>query len=131
MVTPSSVVSMVVIGLVMSTPPASGLQTPVQQDSISGVVVDARSRPLFGARVLVAGIERATSDAAGRFRLLTLRGGEVTLEVTLIGYRPLTQTVRVGQTGLRLVLTEAAVRLDEIVVTGTGVGTQRRAVGNK
>ena len=38
--------------------------------------------------------------------------------------------MRVGDTGLRLVLSEVAVGLNEVVVTGTADATERRALGN-
>src|SRR5439155_10457797 len=40
------------------------------------------------------------------------------------------QRVQVGRSDLRLVMTEAAVELDELVVTGTAGAEQRRSVGN-
>jgi TonB-linked SusC/RagA family outer membrane protein len=48
----------------------------------------------------------------------------------MLGYRVLSREVAVGSTDLRLELTELAVALDDIVVTGTPGGTQRRALGH-
>ena len=63
--------------------------------------------------------------------LINLNGTEVPLQVTIIGYRPLSQTARVGDSNVRLGMSVAAVSLDEIVVTGTaGSGAQLRAIGN-
>jgi TonB-linked SusC/RagA family outer membrane protein len=103
-----------------------------QGGTVSGTVVAAGTlTPLEGAQVTVAGTElRAMTDASGRFRLINVPGTEATLEVRRIRFQPLTRSVRVGDTDVRLQLTEVTVRLDEIVVTGTAGGEQRRAVGN-
>jgi hypothetical protein len=38
--------------------------------------------------------------------------------------------VTVGDMNVRIALAESAIELDQIVVTGTAGGTQRRAIGN-
>lgn len=103
-----------------------------QQGSIAGVVVAEQSlRPLAGAQVTVEGTERGTiTDAAGRFLLTGIPGTAATLRVQMIGYRTVTRAVQVGDTNVRIALAEAAVELDEVVVTGTAGGQQRRAIGN-
>jgi len=86
------------------------------------------------AQIAVVGasgtVRGAVSNAAGRFRIPDLVGAEVTLRVVRIGYRPLEQVARVGDLDVRLQLTETAVNLDRVVVTGTAGGEQRRSVGN-
>ena len=98
------------------------------------MLADRSLRPVAGAQVVAEDSTlRAVTDAGGRFRLAGLAGRagtETVLTVRRIGFRPLRQTVRVGDTHLRLVLSEAAVELKEIVVTGTTEGTERRALGN-
>jgi TonB-linked SusC/RagA family outer membrane protein len=103
------------------------------QDSVvAGVVVSAAgSNPLDGARVSIEGTPLLqTTDVNGRFRFQNVAGNQVTLLVARVGYQPISQVVRVGETALRIVLREASVRLDEIVVTGQPQGTERRAIGN-
>ena len=111
-----------------------GLAAPgrAQQGSVAGVVVAAGSaRPIAGAQVVVEGTGRgAVTDVNGRFHISGLSGGEVTLRVIMIGYRTVTVPARVGDAAIRVALTEAAVELDQIVVTGTVGGTQRRQLGN-
>ncbi|MBI4502300.1 MAG: SusC/RagA family TonB-linked outer membrane protein [Gemmatimonadetes bacterium] len=97
---------------------------------ISGIVTDG-TNPILNARVMIEGTPVETrTDARGRFRLEAPSGPAVTLQVTIIGYRPLTQSVRVGEGNVQLVMTPAAINLDAIVVTGTAGGTQSRAIGN-
>ncbi len=99
---------------------------------VAGTVVASQSlRPLSDAQVHVVGTDIGTlTDEQGRFRLTGLTGEEVTIQVRLIGYRSLERSVPVGTTDLRLPLVESAIRLDEIVVTGTPGETRRRAIGN-
>jgi TonB-linked SusC/RagA family outer membrane protein len=103
-----------------------------QDGTIRGVVEAERSlRPLSGALVQVVGTDRSMlTDGNGRFQFVGLSGTEVTLRVSTLGYRTTERAVRVGDMSIRISLTESAIELDQIVVTGTAGGTQRRAIGN-
>jgi hypothetical protein len=98
-------------------------------------VVNARGAPIGSARVTLIGpgqatrLDATTSDL-GRFRFERVGGTEASIQVIMIGYRPLTQSVRVGDNNVRIVLVDAAVNLDELVVTGTPGAVERRAIGN-
>jgi TonB-linked SusC/RagA family outer membrane protein len=103
-----------------------------QQGTVAGVVVKAGVlTPVEGASVRVQGTTfGAATDAAGRFRITGLSGDQVTLEVRRLSFQPATQVARVGDVAIRIVLTEAAVELDRVVVTGTGIGERLRSIGN-
>lgn len=113
---------------------ASPLAVQAQTRGVAGIILDGRTlAPLSGAQVSVDGTTvGGITDATGRFRIPAVPGSAdaVTLRVQLIGYRTLTQNVRVGDLAVRLNLAEMAVELDAIVVTGTAGATQRRAIGN-
>jgi TonB-linked SusC/RagA family outer membrane protein len=111
-----------------TSPPAA----QAQEGSIRGVVeADRTLRPLSGALVEVVGTNRnMLTDANGRFQFVGVQGPEVTLRVSTLGYRTAERTVRVGDMNVRISLGESAIELDQIVVTGTAGGTQRRAIGN-
>src|SRR5688500_11861558 len=113
--------------LAAAAPPAAA-----QQGEISGVVVEAQSqRPVAGAQVTVQGQTRsAVTDPEGRFRIGGVQGTSVTLQVDRLGYGRATRQVTVGQTGIRLSLTETALSLDAVVVTGTPGGAEKRTLGN-
>lgn len=119
----------VLVMAVLAVRPAAGL---AQQNFVAGMVVDQRSLlPLSGAQIEVLGMELgAIADPRGRFRIQGVSGQEVTLRVTLLGYRTVDQRVRVGDASARIALEEMAIALDEIVVTGTPGGVQRRSLGN-
>jgi len=103
---------------------------PEQPRYINGVVTDERGRLIAGANVTIAASRsQAATDAAGRFRLET-PSGEVTLRITAIGYRPMTRVIGPAEVEVRLILAEAPVSLDELVVTGTPGATEKRAIGN-
>jgi TonB-linked SusC/RagA family outer membrane protein len=100
--------------------------------AVAGTVVVAGSqRPLPGVQVTVNGQagRGSASDANGRFRITGITGFRVSLGARLVGYRPESLSVAVGATNVRLVMSERAVELNEIVVTGTPGGEQRRELG--
>ncbi len=103
--------------------------------TVTGMVVDAVSgRPLGGAQVSVPGTGRGgLADSNGRFLIVNVPVGEQTVEVQLIGYERAEQTVTVSDGQVAQVtfnITQSALELDAIVVTGTPGQTQRRAIGN-
>jgi outer membrane cobalamin receptor len=69
------------------------------------------------------------ADANGHFRITGVTGTSVTLNARLLGYRAATQVVQVGATNISIMLSARAVELNEVVVTGTAGGEQKRALG--
>ena len=120
---------MVLVALTIGAVPGSA-QTGV----IQGQVLDGASlRPLADAEVVIAGtgIGQLT-NSSGRFVLLNVPAGEHTVQSTLLGYDVAEQTVTVsvGQTtALEIEMSPTAIALNEIVVTGVGTETRRRALG--
>ena len=105
-----------------------------QTGVIQGQVLDAASRrPLSDAQILIVGTGAGQlANSSGHFVLLNVPAGQHVLRVTLIGYTDAEQTVTVtsGQTATADVeLTSTAISLNEIVVTGVGAETTRRALG--
>jgi TonB-linked SusC/RagA family outer membrane protein len=108
--------------------------------TVRGQVTDSvAQRPLADAEVYVvtdgaAPVTRsARTNAAGQYLITGVPAGPLTVRVRLVGYAPKGQriTVRDGETSVaNFVLGERLTQLNEVVVTGTGGVTQRRAVGN-
>lgn len=103
--------------------------------TITGEVIEAvTQRPLAGAQVFIPGSQSGTlTNADGRFLIPGVQAGPVTVRVQLIGYGTAEReiTVRAGQTAqIDFELRQSAISLDEIVVTGAGVATERRKLGN-
>src|SRR5688572_13606702 len=106
-----------------------------QAGRITGRVTDAASnRPLPGVQVFIpaTGIGNIT-DQDGRYLLQNVPPGQVTVTAQLVGFKQAETraTVTVGQVATaNLELTETAIQLEQLVVTGAGVATQRKKLGN-
>jgi len=103
--------------------------------TIRGTVTDAVTmRPLSGVQVSVPGTGRgALANASGQFLVINVPTGVVTVRAELIGYGAMSQQVTVAAGQAAVVdfrMTQTALELDAIVVTGTAGQTQRRAIGN-
>ena len=106
-----------------------------QGGTITGRVTDVRSGlPVVSAQIFIQSLDLGgLSQQNGRYLLQNVPAGTHELSVARIGYRTVAQQVTVGggQTvELNFEITEEALALDEIIVTGTAGGTQRRAIGN-
>jgi TonB-linked SusC/RagA family outer membrane protein len=106
---------------------------------IAGLVTDSASgTPLANAEVFVvtppgAAPRGARTGANGRYTITGVAAGAQTVRVRLLGYAAADGqvTARDGETvTLNFALLQRSVQLDQIVVTGTGGATQKRAVGN-
>ncbi len=102
-----------------------------QPGTIQGrITAEFSSAPVAGAQVLIEALGLdALSNATGTYRLLGVPAGEHVVTVQRIGYARVTRTVTVGagQTvELDLQLTEQAMELDPLVVTGQGSEISRR-----
>ncbi len=122
-----------VLGLLLavSVPTALFAQT----GTIAGKVVDAKTGdPLPGANVLVQGLEvGAATNVDGFFRITNVPVGQRTVIARFIGYKSQIKTVNVsGGTvaELNFELKETVLELNEVVVTGAGVATEKRKLGN-
>lgn len=101
--------------------------------TLAGTVVNERSgAPISDAQIAVEGRNiGTTTDAAGRFRFAGLTGsGEVQLTVRRIGFVPKTVSATIGAANVRIALTERAMELTSLVVTGTAGVAEKRAIGN-
>ena len=102
---------------------------------IAGTVTDGASqRPLESAQVFIEGTGiGALTNSSGRYILLNVPAGQHTVRVQLVGYREGTTTVTVtaGQSAVAdVAISQTAIELTEIVVTGAGVATEKRKLGN-
>ena len=134
------VVSRAALRLIAAVALGLGLVAPAaaQQGAtgtIRGQVTDAMTmRPLAGAQVSVIGTGRgALANAAGQFIILNVPAGTVTVRAELIGHGRADQEVtvvagQVAQADFRM--SQSALELDAIVVTGTPGAQQKRELGN-
>lgn len=105
------------------------------QGIIEGTVIDGKSdEPIPGAQIVVEGTNvGAATDANGNYRLTGVPTGEQRIRAQFVGYGTKVRTVTIqdGETiTLEFVLRESAIDLNEVVVTGSGVQSERRKLGN-
>lgn len=103
--------------------------------TVRGRVIHATAeRPVRGAQVFIPGTGRGgLTNAEGVFILTNVPVGAQRVRVENIGFAPQEKqvTVTAGQVvTVDFAVSESAIGLDELVVTGTVGGTQRRALGN-
>lgn len=126
-----SMVILFVLGLLLP-----GSVSAQETGAITGQVVESSTADgLDGVQVYVVGENIGTlTDSDGNFRLTEVPSGELTVAAQLLGYGTERQTVTVqpGQAAqVQFQMSQQAVAMDQIVVTGTGTGgVERRQLGN-
>ncbi len=99
-------------------------KTPAQR-LVTGRVLDKSGQPVIGAMVIEKGTQNgAAADLDGNYQL-KVKGSNVVLEVSLIGYNTATLTLADDQTKADFIIEEEAIKLDDVVVIGYGVQNKR------
>lgn len=105
------------------------IQAPAFAQTITGLVLDETKQPLIGAAVRVKGTTLGvTTNLDGKFKLENLSPGNITLELSFVGYINQTKTVKLaaGQTiDQTFNLVPNTKLMDEFVVVGYGVQRRR------
>jgi TonB-linked SusC/RagA family outer membrane protein len=134
---PKRVVSRTLASLFFSL--CAGTAAAQNGGTVTGLVTDSLSRtPLGGAEVFIGAdalnsLQSTRTNAAGRYTFSNVNPGQQTVSIRIVGFGPKAQRVTVvaGQTvNADFALAQRTTQLDQVVVTGTGGVTQRRAVGN-
>ena len=106
-----------------------------QTGTVSGTVTAGTTlRPLAGAQVSIPGTGLGSlTNNGGEFLIPGVPVGQQTVRVQMIGYGTEESTINVGAAqavSVDISLTEQALALDEVVVTGTAGAARRREIGN-
>lgn len=102
----------------------------IAQVPISGTVVDVRSNPLNGVSVRLRNTNTGTTtDATGQFSF-SAPGKTAPLEISYIGYKTQTVSLRDQTDNITVTLLEDVGRLDEVVVTGIASSVKRSNAAN-
>ena len=110
----------VILGLFLMMQPISYAQG---QRTVKGTVKDTSGLPVPGAVVLVSGTSQGTSTDADGHYSINVKGDNVTLEFSCIGY--VAKAVAVGNRGeIDVILEDDALLIEETIVVG--YGTQRK-----
>lgn len=117
----------VMVGLISAAP---AVATAQQTGTLQGTVIDASSAlPLSGVQVYIPETRFATfTNAQGRFLLTGLPAGSHTVSARSIGYSEASHAavITAGQvTTLNIELTQSAIALGELVVTGVAEATPK------
>lgn len=106
-----------------------------QTGTISGKVVDSRTGDgLPGASVVVEGLDiGAATNIDGEYSIANVPVGSRKVLARFIGFKSSVQTINISGgsvTELNFELNETVLQLDEVVVTGAGVASEKRKLGN-
>ncbi len=106
-----------------------------ERGTVTGTVLEELStRPLVGVQVFVPNTEIGTvTGAGGRYTLTDVPAGQVTIRAQIIGYRTIDRAITLGggmTERVDFTMAQTAIALDEVVVTGAGIATQKRKLGN-
>jgi len=105
--------------LLSSTLVLTSVSLFAQTVSVKGTVTDPAGEPIIGATVLEKGTTNGTmTDAKGHF-VLKAKNPKATIRVSYVGYKPL-EIALDGRREIKVVLTEEAATLNEVVVVGYG-----------
>ncbi|MDR3184168.1 MAG: carboxypeptidase-like regulatory domain-containing protein, partial [Prevotellaceae bacterium] len=98
------------------------------QTSITGTITENDGTPLTGASVIVKGTTKSVAaDINGKFTLSEMTPGQV-LQISYLGYD--TKEIRLGnETVLHIVLNNATIALEQVVVTALGITRKAKALG--
>ena len=115
--------------LVVAALPAAAQTTGTIRGTVS-----AKGRPLSSAQVSIRGTSLgAVTNSAGQFTIGNVPAGRQTVRAQMIGFSPADQAVSVaaGQTAsLAFQLSETAILMEQLVVTGTATEVRAKEVGN-
>lgn len=91
---------------------------------VTGTVVDEKGEPIIGASIVVKGESHGTiTDFDGKFTLADVPEKGV-LTISYIGYKTVDLSTT-GQTLVKVILQEDSKMIDEVVVVGYGVQSQK------
>lgn len=120
--------SLIILGL--------GFQSYAQNNqTIKGTVTDSRNgSPLSGATISIGGTNYATAtNDQGKYIInASLRDGTYTITVTFTGYATVAKLLNLQRSEIEynVALSQSAINLGEVVVTGTAGEVTRKQLGN-
>jgi TonB-linked SusC/RagA family outer membrane protein len=125
---------MLAVATGMALPPTA-LPAQVGTGTVRGRVIEAGSgRPVAEVQVNLDGSSRiAITGANGSYALSNVPAGRRTLRAKLLGFAPAAREIDVISAGTTISdfsLTQVAISLDEVVVTGVPSATSKRTLGN-
>ncbi|MCX5766585.1 MAG: TonB-dependent receptor [Gemmatimonadetes bacterium] len=114
---------------------SASAQAGAMTGAVAGTILDAATkRPLSAVKLQIVGEQYGvgSTDERGRFMIRGIAPGQRVMRATRIGMNPISQTlaIRAGDTTrVDFQMSESAVELSQVVVTGTGGAVEKRQVG--
>lgn len=104
------------------------------QGTITGTITDAQTEETIpGANVFIPELgQGASTNADGVYTINNVPAGTYDMRITFVGYRTINRSVNVdasGETVVNITMEADIFGLDELVVTGVGVGTSTKKLG--
>ena len=100
----------------------------VQQDMVSGVVVDSRGVTLPGVNVVVKGTTQGTvTDVDGKYQI-PVPSSSAILVFSFIGYESLEIAANSAETA-RVVMAESSIAIGEVVKTALNISRSKKSLG--
>jgi len=104
------------------------IQANAQEIKIVGTVITEDELPLPGVNIIVKGTSQGTqTDFDGNFSITTSIGE--TLVFAYVGFEILEKVVAKLSTEMIITMKESSESLDEVIVTGYGVKTEKKSLG--
>jgi len=107
----------------------SSLKIFAQTRTLTGVVRDSANQPLASATVTVKGKKNSTATTADGSFTLTVPTGNIELEVTYVGYNPVTVPVSADQSDISVLMKQGSNIIGDVVVTALGIRKEERKLG--
>jgi len=95
-----------------------------QTRTLTGTVKDSVSQPLSAATVKVKGQKSSTATAADGSFSLSVPAGNITLEVSYVGYSPMMVPVSADQTSVNVMMQQTSNTISDVVVIALGISRQ-------
>lgn len=115
----------IIIG--MLTCSLAGFASP-GENSVHGKILDDAGHPLIGAIVTIPDLHTGTvTDNNGAYELAHLPKGKYVVQVRMLGYSNLTQTLMIdGVVEMNAELKESIIEKNEVIITGSSLATRER-----
>lgn len=107
----------------------SSLKIFAQTKTLTGVVTDSLNQPLVSATVSVKGKRISTTTGADGSFTLTVPSGGINLQISYIGFSPLTVAVDADETNVEVRMQQGVSTLSDVVVTALGIRKDERKLG--
>ncbi len=100
-------------------------EPPFKHGTLKGIVVNSETNhPIAGANVMIANTSIGTStNLRGHFKIRHVPTGEITLKVSMIGFKTVTRKVNITHrrcSKVKIKMSQTLLKMGSVVVTGTG-----------